>query len=247
MSSKKLLFGGNKSFLRDLVAAYDFEGNAIDISGNGNNGTLVGSPTFPSGKNNLAVNFGNDSTDRYVNIADSDSLSFTNGTNDLAFSISLWVNFSSFSSIGNWLVNKRNSTNGGDEWQIIYYQNRLFFHKIHFNNKNIYQGVGTGLNPFNINIWYHICYTDNGSGLISGCKLYINGVLSNSVQDSVGVYTRMNNGTQPIRIGMSGWQSHPNLKHRGLVDELAIWKNRELTPTEVLELYNSGLGKFYPF
>lgn len=246
MLGNTLIWEKNINFLTNLVAYYPFEGNANDNI-NGYNGSLVGTPTFTSGKNNLGINFGNDNITRYVQIPDNNDFSFTNGTTDVPFSISLWVNFSSFSSTGNWFVNKRNATNGGDEWQIIYYQNRLFFHKIQFDNRNIYQGVGTGLNPFNINTWYHICYTDNGSGLISGCKLYINGVLSNSIQVTAGVYTRMNNGTQPIRIGQAGWDLSPNVKHKGLVDELAIWKNRELTPTEVLELYNSSLGKFYPF
>jgi hypothetical protein len=30
------------------------------------------------------------------------------------------------------------------------------------------------------------------------------------------------------------------------VDELNIW-NKELTATEVTELYNAGTGKFYPY
>lgn len=246
MLGNNLIWEKNINFLTNLVAYYPFEGNAIDMV-NSYNGSLVGSPTFTTGKNNLGINFGNGSVTRYVEIPDKNDFSFTNGTTDVPFSISLWANFSSFSSVGNWLVNKRNATNGGDEWQIVYYQNILYFQKLQFNNNTIYQGVGTGLNPFVLNTWYHICYTDNGSGLISGCKLYINGVLSNSIQNSAGVYTRMNNGTAKIRIGQAGWVLNTNLKHKGLVDELAIWKNRELTPTEVLELYNSSLGKFYPF
>lgn len=241
MIAKNYIFGRKygANFLTNLVAYYPLNSNAND-SINGYNGTQVGTPTFTSGKVGNAINFGNDATPRYFDIADNSDFSFTNGTTDVPFSISLCVNFSAFSVTGNWFVNKRNNTDGGDEWQIIYYQNRLFFYKFQFNNRNIYQAVGTGLNPFNINTWYHICYTDNGSGLISGCKLYINGVLSNSIQESVGVYTRMNNGTQPIRIGQAGWDLSPNLKHKGLIDELAIWKNRELTATEVLELYNKG-------
>ena len=240
MSKKKMLFSNSHDFLTSLVGYYPFNSNANDFSGNNYNGSSVGSPTFETGKVGNAINFGNDTVLRYINIPDNNDFSFTNGTTDVPFTISLWVNFSSFSSTGNWLVNKRNATNGGDEWQIIYYQNRLSFWKIQFDNRNIYQGVGTGLNPFVLNTWYHICYTDNGSGLISGCKLYINGVLSNSIQYINGVYTRMNNGTAQIRIGQAGWDLSHIVKHKGLVDELAIWKNRELTPTEVLELYTKG-------
>jgi hypothetical protein len=51
----------------------------------------------------------------------------------------------------------------------------------------------------------------------------------------------MPNGTNIARIGQSSWASlEITLKHRGLIDELAIWKNRELTATEVAELYTKG-------
>lgn len=241
MIARDYIFGRkyNKNLIENLVAYYPFNSNANDFSGKGYNGSLIGSPTFVSGKVSNAINFENDTVLRYVDIPDNNDFSFTNGTTDVPFSISLWVNFSSFSTSGNWLINKRNSTSSGDEWQFCYTYSRLFFSKFQFNNNSIYQEVGTYINPFNLNTWYHICYTDNGSALTSGCKLYINGVLSNTVQSGSGVYTRMNNGTSPTKIGLS-WNLSANLKHKGLIDELSIWKNRELTATEVLELYNKG-------
>lgn len=39
---------------------------------------------------------------------------------------------------------------------------------------------------------------------------------------------------------MPSWGINADAKTRGLIDELAIWKNRELTATEVAELYNKG-------
>ncbi len=238
---KKVMLGNNliwQSLTNGLVGYYPLNSNTNDFSGKGYNGTQVGAPTYVTGKVGNAINFGNDNNITYISIADNNDFSFTNETTDVPFTISLWVKFSGFSSIGNWLVNKRNATSA--EWQIGYYQNRLIFTKFQFNNISIYQQISSTLNPFSLNTWYHLCYTDNGSASISGCKLYINGVLSNSVQNSNGVYTRMNNGTQPLILGINGWDFNPKLKHRGLIDELAIWKNRELTPTEVLELYTKG-------
>jgi len=55
----------------------------------------------------------------------------------------------------------------------------------------------------------------------------------------------MPNGTSDVGLGVPIWAINTDLKHRGKLDEIAIWKNRELTSTEVTELYNSGAGKFY--
>lgn len=241
---QKVMLGNNliwQSLTNGLVGYYPLNSNTNDFSGKGYNGTIVGAPTYETGKVGTAINFGNNININYISIADNNDFSFTNGTTDVPFTISLWVKFSGFSLIGNWLVNKRNTTSGGDEWQIIYYQNRVQFYKIQFNNRNIYQQIGSSLNPISLNTWYHLCYTDNGSGAIGSGKLYINGVLNTVINKNVGgTYTRMNNGTQPLILGIDGWSFDSNLKHKGLIDELAIWKNRELTPTEVLELYTKG-------
>ena len=244
MIAKNYIFGRKygTNFLDGLVAYYPLNSNANDFSGKGHNGILVNSPTFTTGKVGNAINFGNDATARYFQVADNDDFSFTNGTTDVPFSISIWVNFSAFGATGNWLINKRGATSGTDEWQIMYYQNRLFFWKFQFDNRNIYQGVGTGLNPFNINTWYHICYTDSGNASVGSGKLYINGVANVAINQNVGgTYTKMNNGTNLVRVGYPSWSPPPiNSKHKGLIDELLIYKNRELTATEVLELYNKG-------
>lgn len=240
---QKVMLGNNliwSSLTNGLVGYYPLNTNTNDFSGKGYNGTQVGAPTYETGKVGNAINFGNNNNINYIRIADNNDFSFSNGTTDVPFSISLWVNFSSFST-GNWLVNKRSATSGGDEWQIIFYENRLQFFKFQFDNRNIYQQIASSLNPFSLNTWYHLCYTDNGSGAIGSGKLYINGVLNTVINQNVGgTYTRMNNGTQPLILGINGWGFEFNLKHKGLIDELAIWKNRELTATEVLELYNRG-------
>ena len=241
MVAKNYIFGRKYgvNFLTDLVAYYPLNSNANDVV-NGYNGTAISSPTYGTGKVGNAINFGNDAVLRYVNIADNNDFSFTNGTTDVPFTISLWVNFSSFSSIGNWLINKRGATSGTDEWQLFYFQNRLQFAKFQFNNNAIAQQIATTSTPFSLNTWYHICYTDSGSGAVGSGKLYINGVANVAINQNVGTYTRMNNGTSLTSIGISSWSPVHPLKHRGLIDELAIWKNRELTATEVLELYTKG-------
>ena len=244
MIAKNYIFGRKYgvTFLTDLVAYYPLNSNANDLSGKGHNGTQGGTPTFTSGKVGNAINFGNDAVLRYVNIADNADFSFTNGTNDVPFTISLWVNCSGLGVIGNWFINKRGATSGTDEWQFVFLADRVQFFKFQFNNNAIYQQIATATGALPLNTWTHICYTDSGNASVGSGKLYINGVANVAINQNVGgTYTRMNNGTSVTRIGLSSWDSvHTSVKHRGLIDELAIWKNRELTATEVLELYSKG-------
>lgn len=244
MVAKNYIFGRKYSsnFLEGLVGYYPLNTDANDFSGKGYNGTQVGAPTYTSGKVGNAINFGNDVTERYFDIADNNDFSFTNGTNDVPFTISLWVNCSGLGIIGNWFINKRGGTSGTDEWQFLFYRNRVQFAKFQFNNNAIYQKIETATGALPLNTWTHFVYTDNGSGAVGSGKIYRNGVLDTNLnQNTGGTYTRMNNGTMFTRIGHASFNLNSlNGKHRGLIDELAIWKNRELTATEVLELYNKG-------
>jgi len=245
MIAQNYIFGRKygANFLEGLVAYYAFENNANDSLGV-HNGTLV-SAFYSSGKNGLCVNFFNDFGARYINVADNDDFSFTNGTNDLPFSFSCWVNFTEFSSIANFIINKRGNTSGSDEWQMTYSVStgRLAFVKISLINSSNQQ-VRTDFTP-SLNQWHHIVVTDGGTGNVADFKMYVNGILQTTKINNS--YVRMPNGTSPVRMGQASWNTDTTLKHRGLLDEFAIWKNRELTATEVAELYNAGAGKFYPF
>lgn len=241
MISTSYIFGRKygTNFLPNLVAYYPLNSNVNDLSGNLHNGLVGGAPSYVSGKVSNAIDFDNTATLKYFDIADNNDFSFTNGTTDVPFTISMWVNFSGFSVTGNWILNKRGATIGTDEWQFIYNSNRLSFSKFNYNTSGNQQ-ISTTLNPFALNTWYHITYTDNGSGLVGSGKLYINGTLNVNINANSGTYVRMPNGTSIIRSGLSSWTPSVNFKHRGLIDELAIWKNRELTASEVLELYTKG-------
>jgi hypothetical protein len=242
------LTDAGSDFLTNLVAYYAFQNNVNDSLGV-HNGTAIGSPTYTTGINGQGIDFGNDATLRYVDVADSDDFSFTDGTNDLPFSISLWVNFSSFSSTGNWLINKRQNTTGLQEWQLYRdsSNNRIILGLASQSDYNSNR-IEIQSNAFTTTgAWTHIAVTYNGSSNQSGLNLYINGSLNINNRSQLGTYVRMNNTTSILRLAQAGFSINTALKHRGLLDEIAIWKNRELTSTEVTELYNAGTGKFYPF
>lgn len=241
------LFGDNKSLLSNLVGYYKFENDVVDSTGLLPTATATGTD-FISGKVNQAIRF-NASTDR-VDIPDTTLLSFTSGGGaDIPFSISTWVYFTSFNSGGNWIINKRDATSGGDEWQMYRsaFNAGINFVKFDRNSNSIYQAIVTSQGALSLNTWYHMVFTDNGSKTNAGMKVYLNGVSQTPTIDNAGVYTGMNNGTSITRMGLNSWNlSSPTLAHQGYLDEIAIWKDRVLTQTEVSFLYNSGNGRTYP-
>ena len=87
-------------------------------------------------------------------------------------------------------------------------------------------------------------YTDDASKF--GGKIYSNGIDITSLHTESGNYVRMINGTNIMRIGNSSSSPAANLKHKGMIDELAIFNGTELTQLQIQDLYNGGVGKFYP-
>jgi hypothetical protein len=237
---------GGLNLLDKLVAYYKFDNDLVDVV-NAQNGTAVGTITYGSGVINNAVNFGNNSNINYVDVADNNNFSFTNGTNDLPFSISLWVNFSAFSSTGNWLINKRNNISSNIEWQISRFTSTNSINLDLFSQNSNSSYINVSSNAFStLNTWTHIVVTYSGNQNQSGLNLYINGSLNVNTRSQTGTYVRMNNTSAVMTFGIARFSLVNSLKNRGLIDECGIWKDRELTATEVNALYNSGLGLAYP-
>ena len=237
---------GSGNINSNLVGYYKFENNVTDSTGILPAATGTGID-FVVGKQGQAVRF--DASSDRVDIPDTTFLSFTSGGGvDIPFSISMWVYFTGFSSTGNWFINKRNATSLGDEWQFIYFENKLQLHKFDRNSNSIIQGVASPVNPFLLNTWYFIVCTDNGTKTNAGMKLYVNGTAQTTTNaNSGGTYTGMNNGTAISRIGRGAWDLLSLTSHQGYIDEASIWKNKVLTETEINFLYNSGNGRTYPF
>jgi hypothetical protein len=235
--------------LADLVAWYDFNNNVLDATPNAYNGTEVGSPSYVTGIIGNAINFQNDATLRYVTVPDNDDFSFTNGVTDLPFSISFFAQNLAISSIGNWYFSKRGAGIGQAEYQIFWSAstNTLVVNLSSNGDINNRITCTSTVNPFGLSTWAHIVVTYSGSGLASGLKIYVNGVDVTSTTSTVGTYVGMINTTAIIGIGQALFSLINSLKHRGYMDLLGVWKNRELTLAEVNQLYNSGAGITYPF
>lgn len=87
----------------------------------------------------------------------------------------------------------------------------------------------------------HIVATYDGSKTVSGLKFYINGIEQGNLAVEVGTYTGMNSATQQT-TNVGTIPSNTNYIFSGLIDELHVYKDRELSAAEVLEIYNTENG-----
>ena len=91
-----------------LDAYYHLDGNGLDSSGNGLDLTLVGNPSFGPGLIGQALSLHGDNSQSATRPGDDSVFNF--GAND--FSIQAWVNFNSFGSSIQTLIEKFNGPNG---------------------------------------------------------------------------------------------------------------------------------------
>jgi hypothetical protein len=230
------------TLLTNLYAVYKAESNAND-SFSTINGTAQGGLTYSAGKSGNAFTF-NGVNSRI----DLPTASFNSLTTD--FSVSAWTLFpiGYISGYAIPVFNNMSATSwlnaGGGFWVT------LFGDVIQFRiGDKSTAPILTYSTAYSMgyNTFFHIAVT-RSSGR---SRIYLNGTLVASNTDAVNpvYYTSGVNTTTPT-IGaikmpngvQDGYYAPLNTK----IDELNIW-NKELTATEVTELYNAGTGKFYPY
>ena len=229
--------GGVLDATTNLVASYNFDSDFTDYTGN-NNLTATGSATagVTGGKVSDCAEL--DGSSSYDVSGNSNDFSFTNGINDLPFSVSTWVNANSTPGNYGVIFSKRNSSNFEYQFVYIYNGGNPILRFTLFSN-NSTSNVGFNFNyTLAISTWNHLAITYDGSGSISGANLYVNGYLQTTTPIS-GTYTGMANTTSDFNIGRFANSIND---FDGKFDELHVWKNRELSAGEVLEVYNTENG-----
>jgi hypothetical protein len=165
-----------------LAGAWGFEAgsgtSAIDSSGNGNDATFVGTPTWVTSASGNAISF--DGIDQSLTVPDpaNNSLDFTQ-----SFTISSWVNPSAIHTDYRAVMAKANSTIGGGPSYALYASvdsatcpvigSGAVAGLIHVNGTSGPTYVVCGA-PLATGIWTHLAVTYDGSNL----RLYRNGVLT---------------------------------------------------------------------
>ena len=221
---------GSSSLKTSLVSAYNGESNTNDSFGS-NNGTAQGGLTYTTGKIGDAFNF--NGTTSYVGIPNTtDHLNFTGD-----FSISTWVMPLVTSAAFNIYFSNYKSGASGNGY--LLYLNRTA-NKLVFNihASTSYSEYGVSWTPL-VNTWYHLTVSRKAS---TGTKLYINGV------EVLGSYSIGNAGLNPTYQSGQIYNIGSSLNGSNLgnyrQDAVNVW-NKELTQSEITELYNSGNGAQY--
>lgn len=192
------------------------------------NGTPYGGLTYTAGKSGNAFTF--NGTSAYISLPTNTLSSLTD------FSISFWYNPSSLPG-GSALVGNYTWIGGIDRGYLFYLNYGTLYFRLWGSSTVDLVASGT----FSTNTWYHVVLTRKES---TRSKIYINGSLNASNTSTVNPnYTTTNYNS----LGASQYNAtNKEYYCDGKMDEVNIW-SKELTATEVTELYNAGAGKFYPY
>lgn len=261
----------HKQLLRGLIAHWKLDDNAasstvVDSVG-GYNGKLIHadkgtvtewntSTASISGKIGNGFTFKTSGTFDFrknVQINDNDIFSFGNGSTDMPFSVSFWVYMNTWgygsTSKYTFLVSKRDGTSGANnvEWNIFTFKDTTprISVAIYDNTNANYLVLRKYLTDGFLSNWHHVLCTYDGSGNYSGLKVYIDGQYQTPEYEAeVGTYTAM--GNKSCKLLICGNRIEPaenGLGLDGIIDEVSIWRNRELGAEDVELLYNEGSGR----
>jgi len=223
-----------------FTGTFSSAGNQLGMD----NGTLMNGCSLTTGKIGQAFTF--DGVNDYVHLP-------TNSLNlQVNFSISLWVNLTSLSTrqcfIGNYNYNP--STGGIYGFRVFYAPSGNIS-----NTGGVRFDYGDGLssgdgyygsssralltnNYLTTNTWYHIVVTKKSDS----AKIYINGALAAS--DTNYLIPIYSGNTYPT-IGVAQYLQNQfdwYISSGSKIDSVNIYR-KELTQSEITELYNSGNGK----
>ncbi len=213
--------------IRDLVAHYPFNGDAVDISGNGHDGTVYGATpaTDRFGNENSAYQF--DGIDDYIDLPDEYSFDFDE------YSISFWVRISTLPALpdpltpgyyclinkgsyfGNYTLRLRKS--GGASYCNV--------NVTHVSSGGNY--TTTGFEYIMLDEYYHVVVT-----MSDEIRFYYDGVLgktSTSMPDPL-----LNDDNVLIGKLRSGTDE---MHFEGIIDDIRFY-SRALSGSEISDLYN---------
>ena len=212
----------------DIKGYWKLNGNYLDSSGGNHTATAFNTPTILD--NYLIL----DGINQYLSVTDNDDFSFGDGVSDEPFSISAMVNMADatdFSILSKGVIGVLDG-----EWLLICYDkagvDTLAFILIDGTNPAnfISREYSVDMNNFE-DEWIQIVGTYDGSGTVAGIKLYINGSRVDDTDNTNGIYTAMDNGSEAVYIG-----NYDSNYSSGKYENIFIYSD-ELTGIEVMDLY----------
>jgi hypothetical protein len=229
----------NYSPTNGLVGWWQFNGNANDESGNGNNGAVNGATLTADrfGNSNSAYDF--DGVNDNISIPHSNSFVFN------SYSVSIWAQMTGAGSPGkeHWsIIMKNNSPERFDDVFHISHTNTVVSGFFINNSNELFADIGGGNSSMNTTIFSGQSLSDNSwhnivvvfDDLNNIHNIYFDGTL---ISSTIVSYSPIQN-TDPIKIGY--WLPYLNY-FKGKIDDIGIW-NRAITSCEIADLYNAQVG-----
>lgn len=211
--------------------------SAADDTGAGNTGTLHNFPASPwaptTGQINGALTF--DNTDSYVDAANESNFDFERTD---PFSLSLWVYRNNQSSEDE-LITKYEQPGGlyrGYGMWLDSGSGRLHFTVVN-GGANAAEVHTTSSSAVSTGAWHHIVATYDGSSNISGMKIYVDDTSLGLTVDNNNLDQTVLNNSKVV-IGADAADTTCCV-FNGKIDDVRIY-NRELSPSEVSDLYNAA-------
>eukprot|EP01037_Dinobryon_pediforme_P012049 gene12049-12139_t len=219
----------------NLTLSLPFSGNANDVSGNGNNGTVQNGAALTLDRYNAYNSaYAFNGSNQFISTANSLSAPST-------FSISTW--FKTTTTSGGAIVGFNSSQTGsGTNYDRAVYMNNAGLIYFGVSNGTYIQTINT-TTSYNDGKWHNVVATFSST---TGEKLYIDGALTVYNTSYVG-YTGYTGFWRVANSNFNGnWASTPSSNYfAGSIDDVAIY-NREVTSTEVYSLNGAGSVPFCP-
>jgi hypothetical protein len=218
----------------DLVGQWKLDGNALDSSVNGNNGTITSgiTPTTDRfGAENSAMLFDGISY-HYINVTDSPVFNITGSMTLMSWCLldstctraARIINKLAGANKRSWSINTETSTGG------VAYPPAMIVSETGVSALEVYDGTTLVKDQ-----WFHLAgvYT---SGSTPSMKLYVNGVLVETLTDGVPTSQYSNNGI-PVTIGNR--YDLPTMCWAGKLDDVRIY-NEALSGAEITAIAYYG-------
>jgi hypothetical protein len=208
-------------------------------SGNPNNGTLVGSPTYSSANGSLSF----DGSSQYATVPLSSNFEFGTGQ----FAVEAWVNLASIPATSGRIIGIGDGANGGAPvtytgwtFNVTTESGATYLRFYRFDGTEYrYQVV---LSSYT-NQWFHFVATRNASNTLT---LYSNGVAVSTTTSVTQSFNSVN--SQPLYLAtMFDGASGGSFKYiNGRIAVARIYKGKSLSTAEVAQNYNALRGRYIP-
>jgi len=227
-----------KSDTTGLVAYYPFSGNANDLSGRGNNGTVYGAALAADMFGNPSSAYSFDGVNDYILVPDSSSLDLTTAT-----TISAWINPGECPVTDQGCPILAKGTGAGGEaysFDIADNGNTLRFLCRSGGTAYFVKAFGW-LTTGKIGKWIHIAVVYNGSNHTA--KIYENGT---TIATNSSMPSSMSTNAHETSIGSrQNASSTYDLNLKASLDNIRIY-SRALSDTEITDLYNEFASQTGP-